>query len=466
MKFFKNKFLFLLFIIFCLSLPVYINFSNSFGNPNSIEESYTIQPQSINRTGKVFENITRISKDCYINRDFPSLNNQPKVNLLDYNISYAKMSFENITAINYTRNIEKDFSEFIFSSPNGPTYVYQKFAVEISQYVNNVSILIQDINNPTNFTDENSWEVAIVNCLNDTYGTPNPNENEILGSLQKPHPTVFAAHWELFDFKNSEIGSLYLDITKTNMTYENGVEKYWFAIRIKIPKDDTIYGGGPKFLYFNPDGGSPENEGEGEIFAKSPDFIVDNYTVNNIIDSQIRNGTLLSGNLTSFKNNDVDRYLVTDPENVTLDIKFELKELKHPRFTFWQLYLWALKNQLDWFLNHYKYLFSIDIYLVANVSDILLIKSANLSIYNYKFGDPWYDTGLDLRQQNETTIHYSVRDPESKLGLLYLMGNNPIIPGQNNTLRFKFEYIGTGDFNISINQFKVEIGELENLKTI
>ncbi|MFX0104632.1 MAG: hypothetical protein ACFE75_03965 [Candidatus Hodarchaeota archaeon] len=466
MKFFKNKFLFVLFIIFCFSLPVYINFSNSFGNPNSIEESYIIQPQSINRTGKVFENITRNSKDCYINREFPGLNNQPNVYIPGYNISYAKMNFENITAINYTRNIEEDFSEFILSSANGPTYVYQKFAVEINQYVNNVSILIQDINDPTNFTDENSWEVAIVDCLNDTYGTPNPNE--ILGLLQKPHPTVFAAHWEIFDFKNSELGSLYLDITKTNMTYENGMAKYWFAIRIKIPKDDTIYGGGPKFLYFNPDGGSLENVGEGEIFAKSPDFIVDNYTVNNVKDSQVQNGTLLSGNLTSFKDIDEDRYLVTDAENVTLDIKFELKELKNSRFTFWQLYLWALKNRLDWFLNHYKYLFSIDIYLIANVSDTLLLKSANLSIYNYKLGGQWYDTGLDLRQQNETSIYYSVRDPESKLGLLYLMGNNPVFPAQNNTLRFKFEYLGTGggNFNISINQFKVEIGELENLRTI
>ncbi|MFX1553172.1 MAG: hypothetical protein ACFFBV_04530 [Promethearchaeota archaeon] len=467
MKIFKSRSIITIFIIFCFSLPVYNNFYNISDNANPTQESYTIIPQAINRTGKNFLNITINNKDCYVNREFPGLNNQPKLNILGYNISYARMNFENITAINYTRNIEEDFSEFILSSVNGPTYVYQKFAIEINQYVNNVSILIQDINDPTNFTDENSWEVAIVNCLNDTYGTPNPNENEILGSLQKPHPTVFAAHWEIFDFKNSETGSLYLDITKTNMTYENGMEKYWFAIRIKIPKDDTRFGGGPKFLYFNPDGGSPEYIGEGETFAKSPDFIVNNSTLNNVKDSIVQNGTLLSGNLNSFKDIDEDRYLVTDTENVTLDIKFELEELKHSRFTFWQLYLWALKNPLDWFLNHYKYLFSIDISLVANVSDILLLKSANLSIRNYKTGDPWYNTGLDLRQANESLIYYSVRDPETKFGLLHLMGNAPM-PLTNNTLEFKFEYLGTGggDFNISINQFKVEIGELENLKTI
>ncbi|MFW9867481.1 MAG: hypothetical protein ACFFEN_15400, partial [Candidatus Thorarchaeota archaeon] len=378
---------------------------------------------------------------------------------------------ENLRAINYTRNIEDDFSEFIIASMNGPTYIYQKFAIEVSQYINNISILIQDINNPLSFTDENSWEVAILNCSNNG----NPNTLAALGTLKKAHPISYSAHWEVFNFKESESGPIYLEISKTNMTTERGRQKYWFAFRIKIPKDDSLTGGGPKFLYFNPDGEQEGNIGEGETFAISPDFHFDDYTTNNVRTSTVESGTLHQGNLNSFKNIDEDRYTVGDTNNITIDITFELKELKNSPLTFWELYTQVFKSLLkpssdfNWLYDHYKYIFSFDFYLTLNVSNIAIIQSANLSIYNYKglAGDRWLPVEYDINQGNETTIHISVRTPEEKYAILYFMNNNPARPTANNTLRFRLEYEGMGsDFDVSINQFKVEVGELENLDTI
>ncbi|MFX1575420.1 MAG: hypothetical protein ACFFB0_22015, partial [Promethearchaeota archaeon] len=92
---------------------------------NYSSASPAIYPQALNRTGKIFEDLTVFSKDCYINKDQPSLNNQPTIFIPNYNISYAKLYFENITAINYTRDIETDPTEFIISySEIEPTYVY------------------------------------------------------------------------------------------------------------------------------------------------------------------------------------------------------------------------------------------------------------------------------------------------------------------------------------------------------
>ena len=463
MKFFKNKSLFILFIlIVSLSLPFYNIFSNN-DTRYQTNEPYTIYPQAINRTGKIFSNITRINKDCYINQEFPSLNNQPNIFIPNYNISHAKMTFENITAVNYTRNIESDFSEFIFSSRNGPTFIYQKFAIEISQFVNNVSILVQDLNDPTSFTDENSWEIAIVNCLNDTNGTPNPNET--IGLLQKPHPISYATHWEVFDFKNSDSGPIYLDIKNTNFTLDSGISKYWFAFRIKIPQDDTHLGGGPKFLYFNPDVGSSDNIGEGSTYAISPDFYFDDYTVNNVRNVEIKNGTYSDGDLGSYKFIDEDRYKVTDPQNITVDVTFNLKELKNSPYTFYELF--RESHKLNWLYDHYKYIFSFDIYLMLNVSNIIDITSSQLYIRNYRallFQPKWVPLEYDIKKGNETLIYYSVRSPHEKLLMLYFMDNRPLIG--NNTLQFKLDYQSTSEINLSINQFKVEVGELENLDTI
>ncbi|MFX0143207.1 MAG: hypothetical protein ACFE9C_03950, partial [Candidatus Hodarchaeota archaeon] len=385
----------------------------------------------------------------------------PSIFIPNYNISKAKMTFENITAVNYTRNIENDFSEFIFSSRNGPTYLYQKFAIEINQFVNNVSILLQDINNPTSFTDENSWEIAIVNCLNDTNGTPNPNET--IGLLQKPHPISFATHWEVFDFKNSGTGPIYLDIKTTNFTSDAGINKYWFAFRIKIPQDDTHLGGGPKFLYFNPDESSSDDIGEGATFAISPDFYFDDYTINDVRAFQNESGTTLDGNLESFRYVDEDRYKVTDSNNITVDFTFNLKPLKNSPFTYRQL-LMNLKN-LNWWYDHYKYIFSFDIYLMLNLSNISDILWSQLYIRNLGVAaKTWIPLEHNIKQENETMIYYSVRTPHEKLQLLYFLDTTPITG--NNTLQFRLEYLSSSDINLSINQFKVEVGELENLDTI
>ncbi len=185
MKTINSKALLAFFLLTFILIPIY---NSNYNDSETFQNKNLPYPQAINRTGKVFSNFTWINKNCYINREQPGLNNQPSIYIPNNNISYASMSFENITAVNYTRNIESDFSEFITSSRSGPTYIYQKFAVEMSQYVNNVSVLIQDINNPSLFTDDNSWEVAIVNCSNDIDGTPNTVES--LGILKKAHPEL------------------------------------------------------------------------------------------------------------------------------------------------------------------------------------------------------------------------------------------------------------------------------------
>lgn len=461
MKFFKYKHLLGIFIIFCISFPIFKFIPTNTLDYDIKDDNPLIYSQAVNRTGKDFLNITELSDDCYINRDQPSLNEQPRIFIPNYNLSHAEMSFENITALNYTRSIENDFSEFIISSQNGPMYVYQKFAVEMDQYVNNVSILIQDYNDPFSFTDENSWELAIVNCLDDSSGTPNPNET--LGLLKKPHPITYATHWEIFDFQNSGNGPVYLNTSATKMTIENGIEKYWFAFRVKLPADDRP-GGGPKFLYFNPDEG---NIGEGDTFAISPDFYFDDYTVNNVRNVVNRSGTYLEGDLNSFRNVDEERYKITDTNNITVNVRFNLKELKNSPFTFWQLFL--LKDT-NWLYNHYKYIFSFDIYMMLNLSNIADIVLSQLYIRNFKAGllrPQWVPLNYDILQANESMLYYSIRNPFEKFHMLIYMDNNPLSPfGGNNTLQFRLEYISLSDIDLSINQFKVEVGELENLDTI
>ncbi|MHA2123379.1 MAG: hypothetical protein ACW990_19445, partial [Promethearchaeota archaeon] len=122
---------------------------------------------------------------------------------------------------------------------------------------------------------------------------------------------------------------------------------------------------------------------------------------------------------------------------------------------------------LEWWIEHYKYIFSFDITLVLNVSNSQNIQSANISMYNFKTG-LWINLEFDIIQNTETTIFYSLTNPWEKIGILQSMDNNPIKPSANNTLRFKLEYNGNGmgNFSVSVNQLKVEVGELENLDTI
>ncbi|KKN06795.1 hypothetical protein LCGC14_1073620 [marine sediment metagenome] len=460
MKTINKKVLFAFFLITIILIPAVNSNLLNYTASEPIQNPNFPYLQSINRTGKIFSNFTWINKYSYINREQPELNNQPSIYIPNYNLSHAQISFGNITAINYTRHIEEEFSEFIYSSQTGLKYIYQKFFIEMSQYINNISILIQDINNPSSFTDENSWEIAIVNCSNDKMGTPNTVET--IGDMKKSHPLVIAAHWEVFDFEDSESGPVFLDITRTNMTMEQGIEKYWFAFRIKLPQDDSLTGGGPKFLYFNPDGEESEDIGEGATFAISPDFYYDAYTINNVNVSEVTNGTYSKGTLNSFNDIDEDRYSAYDANNVTIDLKVQLEELKYSPYTYFQIYTWH--KFLNWRFDHYKYIFSFDFYLMVNVSDISLIQNATLSIYDSK-GKNWVPLLYDINKSNEIMIYISQQNPWEKIDILKYMDN---FPGRNNTLRFKLEYIGkdSGNFNVSINQFKVEVGEIKNLDTI
>jgi len=485
-----------IFLIFFMSLPIFLiplinNNDNNFFNFNmrddSVNRDNNINPQAVNRTGKDFSNKTITSSNCYINRETPGLNEQPEIFLGDYILSYADMQFNDLEAINYTRNLEANPSDFIFNSKKGPKYVYQKFVIELSQYINNVSIFIQDINDPEVFTDENSWEVAILNCSDDSAGTPNAT----LGVLQKPHPLGWSAHWEVFNFKNSSIGPIFLNISHRKKTTENGIDKYWFAFRVKIPPDYTEHNEQPKFLYFNPDGGEPENEGEGSTFAISPDFVYDNYTVNHVKENRTINGTGIKGNLTSFEDyNDEDRYIVTNDTNKFLNLttRFELKDLRNSPWNYSKL-LWLITTNYlgfrdKWWAEHYKYIYSIDFYIAINVNKSEAIDNATLYAYRRTplYVDKWcnisnlVDSVIDLDNETESLKKYSIKGPREKYDFLTFLNKHcalgdPFHPDNNNpnnSLLLKFEYNGNGisDFNVSINQFTIEIGELESLDTI
>ncbi|MHA1762684.1 MAG: hypothetical protein ACTSYC_02870 [Promethearchaeota archaeon] len=165
----KYRFILLVILLFNMGLFLTLNTptiidENSLKRGNiqsNNEKDDSIKTSSINykkkgvsgelekREGKIFTNFTTITSDCYINRYQTELSNQPELYLQNWNLTHAKMNFDNITALNYTYNLEYTPSEF-FGSPydDSPFYIFQKFWVELDQYINNVSIFIQDINNP------------------------------------------------------------------------------------------------------------------------------------------------------------------------------------------------------------------------------------------------------------------------------------------------------------------------------
>lgn len=441
-----------------------------------IEElSNNISQSVIDRDNKIFTNITESHKNCFINNKNPLRSEQPQLYLPNHHLSYARMNFENIRVLNYTKNIETEFSDSIKSSKNGSIYVYQKFSVKMSQYVNNVTILIQDVNNETYFSDENSWEVAIVNCLQDDLGTPNPNAS--LAIVQKPHPIKIYPEWVTFDFKNSPSGPVYLNISETKHTNESGIDKYWFAFRIKIPPEDTNNGGGPKFLYFNLDEGGVNDIGEGDIFAKSPDFIFDNYTLNEVSQINVGNGNLIYGNETSldyFK--DQNELLVSDDSNeIKIDTNFNVKDLRNYPYSYKILYdnasLWWLAAigwplEINWLYDHYKYIFKMKISLALNISNPENVLNASLYGYNiyanFGFGK-WEKISqpINLTNQNSKLINYEIREPLEKLKFLSFINST-----DNNSMQLRFEYIANGSVNVSIDKFTFEMGEIDSLPEI
>ncbi|MFX1388169.1 MAG: hypothetical protein ACFE9M_13205, partial [Promethearchaeota archaeon] len=413
--------------------------------------------------GKIFSSKAFPSSNCYINRDNPNMNIQPSIYVPDYYISSASMNFNNIIPINYTRPLEPEPSEFIYSSENGPIYVYQRFYVEINQYVNNVSVFLQDINFGS-VSEESFWEVAILNCSNDAEGTPDAE----LGKLLKAPPINIAAHWETFNFKDDGDGPIFLNISETQTTTENGVDKYWFAIRIKVPQtsisqQDYM----PKFLYFNQDGGDIDNIGEGSTFIKSPDIWKVNYTNNNVVERNVLNGTLVHGDIDSFKSRtDENRVLINSTNNiVNFTTRFELNNLTE--ISLENLIKKILLFGEDWWeRHHHEYLWSIDIYLAINVSDSSAIDDAHLyygkndgggalvgkdSDITYRFNF----TGNPLREEEEQLYLYRILGPRDKLNFLFR-----VRWWENNSFWFTFEYEGNKFFNVSVNQFTIDFGEL------
>jgi hypothetical protein len=455
MKNIRNKQFLALLVFFFLIISNYsllISEFNSLGNPSSQYLSNNLNIQAVNRTGKVFTNITSFSSDCSISSEQPNLIVQPSVYIPNFNLSYAKMYFENITAMNYTKEVEVDPTQYVSSTDEGPLYIYQKFSVQLSQFVNNISIFIQDIVNTYNFTEENSWKIAIVNCGSD--GTPN---NETLGEVSNPHPLNLAAHWEHFDFLHSEQGAVFLNVSETYHTNENGIDKYWFAFRIKIPPNDQVYGGGPKFLYFNPDGGDIDDVGEGETYLFYNEVWKENFTINNVkeITGPI-NGTRLTGDLTSLESFDGSSYICrTDTTNMTIEMKFNIQELSSGILDE-ALVTTLYNNPIIWLLFHNNLLNSIDFYLVTTISDMINLNTASMLIKNYSSGQ-WFDLSdrISIKQETESVISYRIFEPEEKITFLKHFINYT----NNNSMEIQFSYLGNTQFDVSCNYFTANFGE-------
>jgi len=450
MKILKNKNLICVLIILFLNLSMLIVGSGLLNNEDTNPETENnLKASSNGQEGKIFSTITRSSQDHYVNRANPDLNDQPKIGLQDYYISHARMNFENIEAENYTKDLETEPSEVILNFQEEPMYIYQKFFVEIDQYVNNLSIFIQDITYGQEYTEENSWEVALVNCTDDSNGTPNSNETEILGKLLVRHPEFLEAHWELFDFKNEGDGPIFLNTSETAWTIENGIKKYWFAFRVKIPAADV----GPKFLYFNPDGEDLSDRGEGDTFIFTKSIGLENFTYNNVSEFSLVNGTRLSGDLDSFKELDNNRYTaIANTNNLTKEIQFNVKN--HSSGTTFDYF----RNPLNkWNFS----LYSIDFEISVNVSNAANINEAHLFMYNYT-GKDWLnlseETDINITTEDESTQFIKVDDPAIIQVVLHFLNET-----NNNSMLFKFEYNGTDTFSVSINKFTVNIGELYRL---
>ncbi|MFX1277213.1 MAG: hypothetical protein ACFFBP_18210 [Promethearchaeota archaeon] len=436
--------------------------------------------------GKVFSSGSFSSQNCYINNEQPALNIKPTIYEPNYYMSYALMNINNLEAVNYTKEIESSFTEFIQNDKNEEMYVFQKFAIQVSQYVNNVSILIRDeyqghLDTPPDpiYTYTNQWEVAIVNCSDDEYITP--NHDTTLGSLRIKHEANINLHWEDFDFKNEGLGPIYLNINKTASTKENEIEKYWFALRIRIPPNDEAQGGGIKTLSFNPDGGDSNFRGEGDIFQYGGYTYV-NYTMNDVVKNNTIVGQNIDGNITSFRNIDNDRYIAQNDasNNLTIEITYELANLSHSPenenmkrpLTYGEILFLYWFNYFGfrdiWYYAHFIFLYSINFTIATNISDTDIIKNADLYAYS-RTDKKWVNISnyVNLNTDNETLQYHLIRDPEEKIEFLKLL-NDPFSPNSNpkNTLEFRLVYNGTNNYNVSVNKFTIEIGEYDETEGV
>lgn len=432
--------------------------NNTFQSSSSTYNENSSDPKSSSngsRDGKEFSIHTIPTTDGYINRDQPNLNDQPEIYIQNYYISHANMNFENITAVNYTKVIEDEPTDHIIGDSTEQTFVYQSFSVELNQYINNISINILDLNDGGLVTYNNSWEVAILNCSTDSNGIPTPDHE--LGSLLQPplEPYSIAPKWYLFDFKNSDIGPIYLNTSETSNTTENGVVKFWFSFRVKIPPR----GRNAAILYFSPDGGDSSNIGEGHTFQLFDQVFFENFICNNVtgfIDPPI-DGNKLEGNLSSFVDLDEKRYVATPiGNNLTLEFNFTLEDLSGGTYEQFRSMNWPT----FWaYWNVYHPIFSIDIEISTKIENIKNIEKATLSLYNFQSGD-WksFENDINITTDDETLISEKIWDPYVIYRLLEYIDNN-------NNMTFRMIYNGTGmdSYRVSINKFAVKIGENHTL---
>ena len=476
----KNKKIIILFFIICLNFSMLIVSINETSiNNQENTNSGTLKTSQVEQGGKIYTTKMTEIHNCYINNKQPGLNRLPKIHIPNYILSSAELDFDDIIVHNFTYDLEPEYTAaFKTRSYSEPTYIYQKFWVERSQYINNVSIYVLDEINENDYNEQNSWEIAILNCSNDFYGTPNET---IQSPLVKPHPRNAIPHWEHFDFLNSEIGSIFLDKDNTNFTIENGFIKYWFALRIKMPPNDYWQGGGEKYLFFNPDGDDPNDIGEGETFAQGQFGYGSHrklFFQNNVSACDIINGTLERGRIPSFAFMDNDRFIAqSNTNNLTLNATIDFTSGND-----W--WLWLLKEELPnktpeelekifgiawawekfWNLIHPYLLYGFDFNIATNISGVGNILTANMFIQNSSSSE-WVNVTqyINVRQGDESLITVSIRDREGKDDILSYMGNI----SKDYFLNVKFNYTSNGAvFNVSFNELTMDLVRLDEISAL
>lgn len=477
MRIAKNKKSLLILFFFCFNILISISFIEISAQINLKDNISNLKSPKTSQAGvggRIYSSISDTDRLCYINRDNPNSNHQPSIYIPNYYISSANMVFDNIMVDNYTKIIESESTQHISNAyKNRELYVYQKFHIRLSQNVNNISILIQDNIDKYEYNEANSWEIAIMNCTNDEYGTP--NNNHTLGELKREHPLDNSAQMYAFDFQHSEVGPVFLNISKTYSTIEDGITKYWFAYRVKIPANDSRIAhtgeivGGIKTLYFNPDGGDPSNKGEGETFLFYPKVPFENFTSNYVSKIGIGtpiNGTYMSGSLDSFIDKDEDRYVAKSlTNNLTTEFFFNIKNMTKYGFDF-------LQSQDDVWWRTNVPIKSVDIEVSTKIGKIENVKNANFYVWNYSGvsgRDPPNDLDwVNLTSDFETTINLNTMNERILIARLNNTMDNELViknflslmnASDNNTMRFKFEYNGIGNFNVSINKFSIALGD-------
>ncbi len=485
MKAMKNKKFLLLFFIICMNFSMLI--ASTYETPSVNQDDNdlsSLKTSAVESGGKLYTTRTTSIQNCYINNKLLGLNRLPNIYIKNNILSNAEMTFDDIIVHNFTYDLEPDFTEaFKSKSSFEPTYIYQKFWVDKSTFLYNVSIYILDEINELLYDETNSWEVAIMNCTNDFYGTPFDN-GTIQIPLEKTHRRHSLPDWELFDFLNSPIGSLFLDIDNTNYTVENGLVKYWFAIRVKMPPDDTYRGGGRKFLFFKPDGTDPNDKGAGDTFARFGQSFGTGahrkiFSENYVGANNTNDGTVISGDLISFNETDSDRFLAqSDTNNLTITTRVDFKI--EDGYWFWLInkvlpsktpeellkeYNIPIPWEEFWNLIHPYLIYGFEINVVTNISDIGAIQTANMFVYNASNSE-WFNVTNDfnITQVDETLLNVRISELGGKEGFLSLLGT-PLSP-YNYNLTMKFNYTSSAGFNVSFNEVTVDVVRLEEISPL